>query len=236
MARPCRCRRIKKFPDHWSFSCEDGEREDGIVMSLDEYETIRLIDLEKKTQEECAGSLGVARTTVTAIYDRAREKLASHIIEGRPLRISGGSYTIVSDRKHELKKKEGNEMRIAMTYENGRVGQHFGRTEYFKVYDIEGGKITGEETISTNGEGHGALAGVLRELNADVLICGGIGMGARMALQEVGITLLPGVDGNCDEVIAAYLNNTLSFDPNETCHHHDHEEGHDCHHEGGCRH
>ncbi len=236
MARPCRYRRIKKFPDYWSFQCADSDREEEIVLSLDEYETIRLIDLEKKSQEECAESMGVARTTVTAIYERARQKLASHIVEGRPLRISGGSYTIVSDRKQKLRMKEENEMRIAMTYENGRVGQHFGRTEYFKVYDVEGGKITSEETVSTNGEGHGALAGVLRELNADVLICGGIGMGARMALQEIGLTFLPGVDGNCDEVIAAYLSNTLSFDLNETCHHHDHEEVHDCHHEDGCCH
>ncbi len=127
-------------------------------------------------------------------------------------------------------------MRIAVTYENGYVGQHFGHTEEFKVYDVEDGGIVNTQILSSNGQGHGMLAVVLKEADVELLICGGIGMGARMALQEVGITLLPGVDGNCDEVIAAYLSNTLSFDPNETCHHHDHEEGHDCHHEGGCCH
>lgn len=90
--------------------------------------------------------------------------------------------------------------------------------------------------VSTNGEGHGALAGVLKQLQADVLICGGIGMGARMALEEAGIDLFPGVYGRCDDVIKAYLDETLSYDPDASCHHHDHEEGHDCHHEGGCCH
>ncbi len=236
MARPCRCRRIQKFPDHWLFTCDDDDSDDPIVMSLDEYETIRLIDIGKLTQEECAASLGVARTTVTAIYESARSKLARHIIEGRSLRISGGSYTLVSDRSHELEKKEDDMMRIAMTYENGTVGQHFGRTEYFKIYDIEEGRIVREEVVSTNGEGHGALAGVLKELRVDKLICGGIGMGARMGLEELGIDLLPGVDGDCESVMNAYLENSLSYDPDETCHHHDHEDGHDCHHEGGCCH
>ena len=78
------------------------------------------------------------------------------------------------------------------------------------------------------------LAGVLKEARADILICGGIGMGARMALQEAGIVLIPGTQGAADEVVNAYLNDKLQYDPNETCHHHDHEEGHDCHHGNGC--
>ncbi len=236
MARPCRCRRIKKFPDHWSFVCQDGEDSEEIILTLDEYETIRLIDLEGLTQEECAASMGVSRTTVTAIYDSARKKLAKHLIEGKTLKIAGGSYSIVSDRKTVYRKKENEEMRIAVTYENGMVGQHFGRTEYFMIYDIKDGKIVNEQLVSSNGEGHGALAGILKQLDVDTLICGGIGMGARMALEELGIDLLAGTDGKIDEVITAYLNNTLTFDPDPTCHHHDHEEDHDCHHGGGCCH
>lgn len=235
MARPCRCRKIKRFPDYWNFDAEEGKGE-LIVMSLDEYETIRLIDHEGSTQEECAESMGVSRTTVTAIYDSARSKLAKHMIEGNPLKIAGGSYQIVSDRKQEIERKGDNTMRIAITYEDENVGQHFGRTEYFKIYDVEEGKVVREQVVSTNGEGHGALAGVLKQLQADVLICGGIGVGARMALQEAGIDLLPGVIGRCDDVIRAYLNDALLYDPDASCHSHDHEEGHDCHHEGGCCH
>ena len=81
-------------------------------------------------------------------------------------------------------------MRIAVTYENGQIFQHFGHTETFKIYDVEEGKVLHSEVVDTNGSGHGALAGVLNALNADVLICGGIGGGAQTALAAAGIKLL----------------------------------------------
>ncbi|MBR4462942.1 MAG: DUF134 domain-containing protein [Erysipelotrichaceae bacterium] len=235
MARPCRQRRIKHFPDYWTFSVADNEnRQEEIIMSLDEYETIRLIDHEGKTQVECALSMDVARTTVTAIYDSARKKLSRMIVEGNPVRISGGIYRLSSDRNHTIEGKDYNMNRIAVTYENGMIGQHFGHTEEFKLYDVEAGKIVQEQVISTNGEGHGMLAGVLKEAQVDLLICGGIGMGARMALEEAGIGLIPGTQGTADEVVNACLDGTLEYDPGEICHHHDHEGGHDCDHEQGC--
>ena len=80
-------------------------------------------------------------------------------------------------------------MRIAVTYKDGEVFQHFGHSEQFKLYDTEGEKITGEQIVDTNGSGHGALAGFLQATRVDALICGGIGMGARMALADVGIRL-----------------------------------------------
>jgi len=118
-------------------------------------------------------------------------------------------------------------VKIAVTYENGNVGQHFGKTEQFKLYETEGGKIVSSAVVGTNGAGHGALAGFLKDAGADVLICGGIGMGARMALAETGIELLPGVEGPADEVVAQYLAGSLAFDPEATCHHHDGDHGHD---------
>ena len=70
-------------------------------------------------------------------------------------------------------------MKIAATYENGNIFQHFGHTEQFKVYDVEDGKIVSSEVIGTDGNGHGALAGVLGGLHVEALICGGIGGGGR---------------------------------------------------------
>ncbi|MCD8321326.1 MAG: DNA-binding protein, partial [Oscillospiraceae bacterium] len=78
-------------------------------------------------------------------------------------------------------------MKIAVTYENGQVYQHFGHTEQFKVYDVEDGKIISSQVVGTNGQGHGALAQVLTGLQADILICGGIGGGAQNALASAGI-------------------------------------------------
>lgn len=125
-------------------------------------------------------------------------------------------------------------MRIAVTYENGKIFQHFGHTEQFKVYDIEEGKVIASEVVSTNGSGHGALAGVLSELNADVLICGGIGGGAQMALAEAGIKLFGGVSGDADKAVEAYLAGTLVYNPNVQCSHHgEHHHGGTCG-EHGC--
>ena len=120
-------------------------------------------------------------------------------------------------------------MKIAVTYENGQIFQHFGHTEQFKVYEVEGDKILFAEIIDTNGQGHGALAGLLRGIGTDVLICGGIGGGAQMALAEAGIKLYGGVSGSCDAAVEAFLANNLGYNPNVRCDHHEHEHGEDGH-------
>ena len=126
-------------------------------------------------------------------------------------------------------------MKIAVTYENGQVFQHFGHTEQFKIYEAAEGKVVSARVVETGGSGHGALAGFLRGLGVDTLICGGIGGGARSALAEAGIQLYPGASGSADAQVEALLAGSLAYDPNTVCRHHDHGEGHTCghHHEGG---
>ena len=120
-------------------------------------------------------------------------------------------------------------MRVAVTYENGDIFQHFGHTEQFKIYDIQDGKILSSEIVDTNGSGHGALAGVLNALKVDALICGGIGGGAQMALAEAGIKLYGGVSGSADAAAQALAEGKLDFNPAVRCDHHDHHgEGHSC--------
>ncbi len=116
-------------------------------------------------------------------------------------------------------------MRIAVTYGNGEIFQHFGHTEQFKVYDVEDGKIVSSEIVSTNGNGHGALAGVLAALHVNVLICGGIGGGAQMALRAEGIQLFGGVSGDADKAVEEYVAGKLAYNPDVKCNHHDHDHG-----------
>lgn len=116
-------------------------------------------------------------------------------------------------------------MRIAVTYENGQIFQHFGHTAQFKIYDISDGAIAAEQVVDTNGSGHGALAGFLVSNGVDTMICGGIGGGAQMALAEAGIKLYGGVSGSADDAVRALLGGTLGFNPNVHCEHHDHEHG-----------
>ena len=116
-------------------------------------------------------------------------------------------------------------MRIAVTYENGQIFQHFGRTEQFKIYDVQDGTVLSSEVVDTNGSGHGALAGILTALKADALICGGIGGGAQAALAAAGIRLYGGVSGEADEAVQALLKGELNYDADVRCEHHDHHHG-----------
>ena len=121
-------------------------------------------------------------------------------------------------------------MRIAVTYENGEIFQHFGHTESFKIYEIKDNKVISSEVISSNGSGHGALAALLGDNAVNVIICGGIGGGAQSALEAQGIELCAGASGNADEAVEAYLRGEL-INTGANCDHHG--EGHSCgHHEG----
>ena len=118
-------------------------------------------------------------------------------------------------------------MRIAVTYDNGQIFQHFGHTENFKVYDVEGDQIVASEVINTAGNGHGALAGFLQALKVDTLICGGIGGGAQVALASAGIKLYGGASGDADEAVKHLIAGDLNFNPDVQCNHHGAD--HKCH-------
>ena len=123
-------------------------------------------------------------------------------------------------------------MKIAVTYDNGNIFQHFGKAEFFKGYEIEDNKVISGEVIGSNGTGHGALAGLLADQDVDVLICGGIGGGAQTALEEAGVEMCAGAQGDADQAVEAYLKGEL-VSTGANCDHH-HEEGHSCgHHEEG---
>ena len=119
-------------------------------------------------------------------------------------------------------------MKIAVTYENEQVFQHFGHTSKFKVYDVENNEIVNSEIVDTEGKGHGALATFLKDRNIDSLICGGIGGGAKTALANAGIKLYGCVNGNADDAVNALLSNTLVYNSNITCSHHS-DPNHKCH-------
>lgn len=242
MPRPPRCRRICSAPRFDAF-CPGGHMdEEPIVLTLDEYEVIRLVDLEAQSHEQCAAQMDISRSTVQEIYESARRKIAACLVHGKPLRITGGNFRICSGQEHarcgrccqfrqDRPQSSGNEnkgdiiMKIAVTYENGQIFQHFGHTELFKLYEAADGEILRTQILQTNGSGHGALAGLLMQQGVDTLICGGIGGGAQAALAEAGIRLYGGVSGDADAAVNALLHGALDYDPNVRCSHHSHEHG-----------
>ena len=240
MARPQKCRRICNVPQTDSFRPEKHRGEIPIIMTVDEYEVIRLVDLEEKTHEQCALQMDISRSTVQEIYENARRKLAACIVYGRKLVIAGGNYRVCDGRENcrcelkcrqadnnkrtELKNRNrgGFTMKIAVPYENGQIFQHFGHTERFKFYETDNTEIVNSEIIETAGSGHGALAGFLMKHGADTLICGGIGGGAQTALAEAGIRLYGGVSGDADTAVTELLSGKLNYNPDVQCSHHEH--------------
>lgn len=243
MPRPRKCRKVCHMPKVCNFvPVGQDENQTAVVLTVDEFEAIRLIDEQGFSQEECSSYMQVARTTAQAIYNTARAKIATALVEGMPLRIEGGDYRLCEGKEDvchcggcqrhrygdQFQEKGEKQMRIAVTYEDGNIFQHFGHSEQFKLYDVEEGKIVNTQVVDTNGQGHGALAGFLTGAKVDVLICGGIGGGAQNALAQAGIQLYGGVAGSCDAAVEALLANNLGYNPNVECSHHGHGEGHSC--------
>ncbi|WP_130837336.1 DUF134 domain-containing protein [Lachnoclostridium sp. Marseille-P6806] len=244
MPRPKRTRWIEREPVCRCFCPQDGHsRQPTVVLTLDEYETIRLIDLENCDQASCAARMGLSRASVQSIYDGARKKLAEALVRGSSLRIEDGDCFVYDGESPagsparnrtggismvmQNNNKENGKMVIAVSYdrEKEEIFQHFGKTEYFKLYEIEDNTVKKSDVVSTDGQGHGALAGVLKKLRADVLICGGIGGGAQAALAEAGIRLFGGCSGNADAAVDAFLKGNLSYQEDIRCDHHDHGDG-----------
>lgn len=253
MPRPQRCRRVCREPEYSCFMPEGIRDGQDVMLTVDEYEALNLVDYRKLTHEQCAAQMDISRTTVTEIYESARFKVADAIVNGKRLVIGGGRYRLCDgsaapgcgrncprrpgeETEIPEMKKGDNIMRIAATYENGNVFQHFGRTSQFKVYDIEDGKVVNAQVMDTNGSGHSALAVMLMAWGVDALICGGIGGGAQMALANAGIKLYGGVQGSADDAVQALIAGNLGYNPDVHCDHHDHEHGHEGHEcgEHGC--
>lgn len=250
MARPAKARKICRLPAFLEFEPRGQENStpSRLELNVEEYEVIRLLDYEGYSQESCAKQMEISRSTVQALYNEARKKMARFLVEGCRLQISGGHYTLCSrscsnlkaDKVHCMqrnwKKEGGTVMTIAVTYEDGQVFQHFGHTEQFKIYEVEEGQVVSSQVVDTNGSGHGALAGFLAEYHVDVLICGGIGGGARNALAEAGIKLYPGAMGDADGQVASFLAGSLQYNPDTVCNHHGEGHHHDEHHSCGEHH
>lgn len=232
--RKGRTRFVGIVPEFVGFVPDGIPTGDTVELAYDELEVIRLLDLEKMSQEEAAAHMGVSRTTVTGIYERARSKVADSLVNGKRLCIEGGNVAFPPCGSADFKfasnpKKKEALMRVAVAYENGEIFQHFGRTQAFKLYDIDNGRVVAMQVVDTQGSGHGALAGFLKGNDVDVLLCGGIGGGAQSVLAAQGIELYGGLSGLADDAVSCLLAGILEKSTMPACDHHGHSHG-ECHH------
>lgn len=248
MPRPSRCRRVCEEPRFRTFYPENRSKLPPVTLLIDEYEVIRIVDLEKGSHEECARQMQISRTTVTEIYEKARYKIADAIVNGRGLVIEGGNYQIchgtfsencqgrcrwqrqIASLAVSPKFQGAQKMRIAVPIKNDQIYQHFGMAAQFKVYTVENDQIVSTEIIQSQGRGHGMMLSLLAENGIGCVICGGIGEGAICAMNQAGIELVAGVTGSADEAVNALLVGELQGDLQAACDKSQH--GH--HHAGGC--
>ena len=207
MPRNPKCRKICLTPSCRMF--QGASDQAAVELRLDELEALRLVDLEEFDQAKAAEHMEISRGTLQRLLYAAHRRVALALTTGRSIAIA----------------------------ENDNVFQHFGHTPSFALFTVEENRLTGRTDLPTGESGHGALAGLLKEHNVDVLICGGIGGGAQQALAECSIKLVGGVRGDITEAVGGYLAGTLEANPNFSCnHHHEHGEGHSCgghgHHHG----
>lgn len=133
MSRPMKWRKVCSLPENTMFGPLDltVDKNNCIKMTVDEYETIRLIDLEGFTQEECAQQMNVARTTIQGIYIDARKKIAESLVNGKALFIEGGKYVLCDGRGNGCGRgcrKYGHERRFTEEEKNKRTEDLYGNS------------------------------------------------------------------------------------------------------------
>lgn len=232
MARPKKCRKVCCLPENTFFGpLGEASSQSDVTLFVDEYETIRLIDFEGLTQEECADKMHVARTTVQGIYAEARKKIADCIVNGKRIIIEGGDYRLCDGKGHHCGKycqrrkyhglalaqtmKENDVMRIAIPVEsaemNDPVCPSFGRTPQFLIYNMEDGSSTVIENSAANAQGGAGIkaAQILVDNQVKAVLTPHCGENAAKVLQPAGIALYKTTKGTVAKQIALFKENGL---------------------------
>lgn len=250
IARPRKFRNVCELPETNRFgplgmgAHGRGNANRFIIMSIDEYETIRLIDLEGLTQEECAQQMNIARTTVQRTYSDARKKIAQSLVKGKVLKIEGGDYKLCDGNgrfcgignchrggnkmdsenmeKIEESQKERKTMKIVMPVDENnmetKVSVSFGRAPFFLVYDLETKENTFiDNKAATSPGGAGIIAAqTVVDSKTEALLTPRCGQNAADVLKSGKVKLYKSIDGTVEENIKAF--NDGKLDPLDEIH------------------
>lgn len=226
MPRPTKCRKVCHFPKVLEFlpAHADASRSP-VFLTVDEYETIRLIDREGLSQEACGEWMQVARTTVQKIYESARRKLAEALVDGLPLRIEGGDYRLCDGkeaycgcggcRRHRRgpakDAKEERNMRIAIPLDENRedVCIVLARAPYFLFQDESGETVAENPAAQAQGGAGVQAAQFLVDSGVTELITVRCGQNAADVFAAAGIKLYKSVHKTAAEELAALAKGEL---------------------------
>ncbi len=221
-------RQVLAYPPVSGFTPYGGCRkaQEAIGLSLDEYEVIRLLDYLGLQQTEAADHMGISRPTLTRIYMEARRKIASVLVEGRPLDMSAGNLDYQSKNTITMKNQK-----IAIPTKDGILFPHFGMAPQLTVVTIEDGKVKETVTLEAPEHEHGAMPRFIAAQECTDVLCGGLGAGAVNMLNQMGIQVHAGApELPVAELIEKYLGEAIVYgdgrchhDGCDGHHHHDHE-------------
>lgn len=226
MPRRKKCRKVCQMPHMREFRpVGDFPCEDAVILSVDEYEAIRLIDKQGFSQEECSSYMQVARTTVQLIYNSARKKLADALVDGLTLRIEGGDYRLCDGteeycgcgccHKHRcgqiMKTKEEGQMRIAIPLDENRqdVCIVLARAPYFLFHDENGDAIVENPAAEAQGGAGIQVAQFLVDNNVTALITVRCGQNAADVFTAAGMKIYKSVNKTADAELAAFADGKL---------------------------
>lgn len=210
MARPLKLRSVQKKPYCARFQPIKMSTDQTLLISLDEYETIRLIDYERLSQENCAKVMDVSRTTIQRIYAMARQKIAQAVVEGIAIEIEGGSIHLEQKKqKSHLNDKGEFTMKLAIGVEGLNVAGHFGQCNDFRLYTIENNQVISFEDIHDETHVHHERPQFLKDLGVDTLIMNSMGKGAYNRLIALNIDCVAAENRSLDEAVLAFLNQSL---------------------------
>ena len=218
MVRPCRLRRVDELPLHTEFGPSNYRYRDIVIISVEEYETIRLIDYEKLTQLECSKKMNVARTTVQKIYDEARFKIADSIINGNLLKIEGANSLITNKGKlycrHKERRKRNMIIAIPTNEKNlsSTVSKNLARASFIMFYNTETKESVFKENDAKNASGGAGITSgqFIVDNNANVLLTPRCGENAYKVLNGK-VDIYKTNDGTLQENIEAFSKNELEI-------------------------
>ena len=237
MPRPFKCRRVAFRPGVTYFKPAGiplSELEE-VIISVEEAEALRLKELEGLEQEQGAEKMNVSRPTFQRVLAAARQKIADALLNGKAIRIEGGNFEFTIEKKIMKPINKEKKMKIAVVTEDEKtISQHFGMAPLYMVLTVEDGKITGKEKRAKMGHGqfggqHGAHpagphgfdaasqnrhAGMAEAIkDCQVLITGGMGMGAYYSLKDYKIEPVITDVRNIEDAVKQYIEGKL---PNQT--------------------
>lgn len=223
MPRPIKERSIREKPVCCRFIPEKIQNDETITLTMDEFDVIRKCDYERLSQENCAQTMNVSRTTVQRIYASARLKIAEALVLGKVLEIDGGivSFNLDDDMSNYLNEKGEVNMKIAIGLDGEKVTDHFGHCNDFRIYEIVDNKVINQEDIHDEIHVHQARPQFLKNLGVDVLIMNSMGKGAYNRLITLGIKTINAENKSVVEALNSYLAHELNIEL----------VGHECH---GC--